>query len=137
MQYSGLGELIQRQIERNKIRFTAKDIAPNTFADLKRECTTTSLVVWAGASEGTIYGAPDLNHAFRAWHDSIHIRFNLPFNLDGEREAALIQAQSLGDIPGRIILAEVYGQALYAAKHGAFPTDQAAFIAAYLKDGKV
>src|SRR6266404_5349587 len=58
--------------------FQASDYAPSSLESLKEQ-SLGSLVVWSGASEGTIYGDAKVNHAFRAWHDSLHLKLNATF----------------------------------------------------------
>ena len=45
---------------------------------------TRATVIWPGASERTIYGAPEVNWAFRAWHDSVHLARECDFSRAGE-----------------------------------------------------
>jgi hypothetical protein len=114
-------------------KFQASDYAPSTFEALKEQ-STGSPVVWSGASDATIYGAASVNHAFRAWHDSLHLKLNAPFNMHGERIVALEQARLIGsDTYGHLIIAEVIGQAEHYALTGQFPTDQKAFVIEYLR----
>lgn len=114
-------------------KFQAKDIAPNSFADLK-ENSLESLVVWAGASDQTIYGDAKVNWAFRAWHDQLHLKLNAPFTYDGEKLVAIEQARLIdSDQLGLILIAEIVGQTEYYNKYGSFPVDQVAFINNYLK----
>ena len=117
--------------------YEARDVAPATYAEL---VTAPRLIVWSGASEGTIYRDARVNHAFRAWHDAAHIAGGFAFDLDGERAACEYQIAQMRralplvpDLFARVIRAEVIGQAEYFATHGAFPSNQAAFIAAYLR----
>lgn len=91
------------------------------------------LLVWAGASERTVYGDPAVNWAFRAWHDALHLGLRLPFDSRGEHALALEHAAVMGrrsDAWARVMLAEVYGQVRHVQLHGAFPSDQAAFTVA-------
>jgi hypothetical protein len=128
-----LGPLIARELKRLGITWTAQDYAPGSFEDLARHCSVQSLIVWAGASDGTIYGDPRVNWMFRAWHDACHIILNAPFTLDGERYVAKYQAGCLGDLAGRIVIAEVAGQAEHYALTGSFPINQVKFVTDYLK----
>lgn len=121
----------------NKIMLLApkhhvSSLAPDSFERLNRHIGR--LVVWFGASEDTIYGNASVNWAFRAWHDSLHLKLGAPFTFEGEKLVALEQAR-LVDNPrlGDIIMAEVVGQAEHLEKHGEFPANQRAFIEAYLK----
>lgn len=116
---------------------TARSVAPSTFLDLVR-CR--DLIVWDGASDHSIYGDPRVNHAFRAWHDTCHLLGGHDFTLRGEHDAAELQIrQMLGLYPRApklwlgIIRAEVTGQAEFFARTGAFPVNQAAFVADYLR----
>ncbi len=114
-------------------KFTASDIAPSNFQALKSQGVA-SLIVWSGASDNTIYGDASVNHAMRAWHDSLHLSLNADFTLQGELRVALEQARLVkNDALAEIIIAEVYGQALFFDKHGEFPVNQVEFIINYLK----
>lgn len=108
------------------------DNAPDSFAKLAGS-SASGLVVWAGASDGTIYGDRRVNWAFRAWHDSLHLQLGAPFTLEGEKLVAREQARQIGgDFHARVILAEIVGQAEHFAKHGEFPADQLRFMLNYL-----
>jgi hypothetical protein len=127
-------ELNRRIIQHaNKLTYNVSDVAPDTFETLKSNVVSI-LTVWSGASDKTIYGDAAVNHAFRAWHDSLHLKLNAPFTLEGEILVAKFQANALkNDALGAIIMAEVQGQAEYFAKHGTFPENQVEFIQSYLK----
>jgi hypothetical protein len=91
--------------------------------------------VFDGGCALTIFSSPQVNHAFRAWHDSLHLAHGLTFDKAGEYglaglhvEAAAAAGLSAED--QRALLFEVLGQFEYAAANGGeFPTDQAAFVA--------
>jgi hypothetical protein len=92
-------------------------------------------------SDGTIFGDPAINWAFRAWHDWAHIRGNFPFTEQGERDAAFLQECDVIEAIGYTVTAtrfcdildcEVNGQVQYYLKHNAFPPDQIAFAREYL-----
>lgn len=42
------------------------------------------MVVWSGGSNHTIYGCPEVNWSFRAWHDWCHWRGGHDTTLEGE-----------------------------------------------------
>lgn len=100
------------------------------------------MVVFDGGCERTIYSSPEVNHAFRAWHDWHHWRHHLAFDAAGEARACMYQQQDLRDVYGdnhmtrqwcAILDAEINGQLAYAEKHGGnFPVDQLAFVREYL-----
>lgn len=113
-------------------KFEAKDTAPSTFSDLFKPCP--KLVVWAGASENTIYGDARVNWTFRAWYDSLHIKLGADFSLEGEIRVAIEQCRLIdSDFLAQLILAEVIGQAEYFFTHNSFPENQREFILSYLK----
>ena len=99
------------------------------------------VTVYMGGSDNTIFGEPDFNYDFRAWHEWTHWTLRAPFDLDGELAVAHRQCQDLAKVFGhgiqfdcwqRYIMAEVYGQALHHYKTGAFPTNQREFDRAYI-----
>lgn len=112
------------------------DNAPGTF-DALMASTSSPLIVWSGASQDTIYGDASVNHAFRAWHDSIHIKQCLPFTLEGEAAVARIQANEIGGQYADIILAEIDAQAQYFSLHGKFPEHQLNFMLKVLSKGVI
>jgi hypothetical protein len=123
--------------------FDVSDTAPDTFDKLKSHVEQTGrMLVWNGASDATIFGDPEVNYAFRAWHDWCHLAGNHPFTPEGERGAANLQIQHIREIYGytadanemvRLIDAEVNGQVTYHEHHnGDFPADQVAFVKHYL-----
>ena len=114
-------------------KFTASDYAPSTYAELKSN-NAAGLVVWSGASDNTIYGCNRVNHAFRAWHDSLHLKLGVNFDYAGELAVGLEQARLIkNDALGLIIMGEVVGQVEYLNKYGHFPIDQVEFMRNYLK----
>lgn len=116
--------------------------APQTFAALKALMHAGGpMTVWAGASERTVYADPQVNFAFRAWHDWCHWQGDYDLSIDGEAAASSMQRRLLvarygnGDLTVRwsgIIDAEINGQAQYHARHQRFPDDQRGFVDAYL-----
>lgn len=128
-----LNQLVQAQV--SKLKYEVSDQAPSTYEELLKQ-SIASIVVWSGASDLTVFGDPSVNHAFRAWHDSLHIHMQAPFNLQGETLVAKEQARILstyGDTYGDIIMIEVVGQAQYLQETGGFPVDQEAFTRKQLK----
>lgn len=111
--------------------------APNTLEGLTAHVRATGrMLVWNGASTGTIFGSPEVNFAFRAWHDAIHVLGNHAFTLEGELEVAEVQKAWLrSHYPNhpnlsrwvRLIDIEVVEQSKHFAAYGAFPEDQRAF----------
>lgn len=116
---------------------TSED-APNTYEDLVAHVNKTGRIcVWSGDSEQTIFGDPEHNWAFRAWHDYVHYTGKHDFSLEGERDTAYEQVRQMYaryGINGRTvmwaayILCEVIGQAEYVAEHNDFPKPQIDFF---------
>lgn len=91
--------------------------------------------IWTGASENTIFGEPQINHFFRAWHDLIHIAYDQPFNFGGESTVATIQCSQLPTdwiFERELITAEVLGQNQYYRIHKEYVVDQRQFAYDYL-----
>lgn len=123
--------------------FDVSPDAPGTHKTLVAHYETTGRVlVWSGASESTVFACRETNYAFRAWHDSKHILFNLPFTMDGEAAVMRLQQADIralydgprADLFCAILEAEIIGQGEYNALHGGYPVNQLAFVAAYLRD---
>ena len=124
--------------------FDVSDAAPDTYRKLKAHLDAGNrMVVAKSGSEGTIYGEPEVNYAFRAWHDWCHWRGEHDFTPEGELAVFRMQAWHLRQTYGateqslqwaRILEAEVVGQRLYYEAHKTYVTDQRAFIQAYMVD---
>jgi len=118
--------------------FDVADHAPSTLADLHAHVSLTGrMLVWAGASDRTIYADPGVNWAMRAWHDSCHLSGSHDFTIAGESLACMAQIDQLARVyPGapslwsRLIWLEVIGQALHADASGQFVTDQVSWTRA-------
>lgn len=99
------------------------------------------LPVFDGGCEATIYPSPAVNHAFRAWHDAIHLTLCAGFDAPGELAVAReherqARAAGLSELDVCTLFFDTWGQFRYAEMHGgAFPTDQAAFVAACFARG--
>jgi hypothetical protein len=78
--------------------------------------------------EHTIWGHPDVNALFRAWHDAEHVRLSAEFTTEGERAVALAN-QRLSDNDGdrALLWIETWGQHVYRVRFGRFPRLQRAF----------
>jgi len=123
--------------------FDVSEDAPKTYDELVAHYHKQArLSVWNGASDRTIFGCPETNYMFRAWHDSKHLLYDHPFTPDGERSVMLQQQADIGalydgaqaDYFCEILEAEIMGQLQYAEIHGDFPGDQIGFVRAYLAD---
>ena len=79
-------------------------------------------------SEGTIWGEPQYNWLFRAFHDTFHMYYGFPFTPDGEIKAAKEQATlarvfEMHDL-AQVMIIEIAGQACYERDHGEFPAQE-------------
>jgi len=116
--------------------------APSTFTELKTRLDAgRPLVVYGGGSEQTIFVDPEVNHAFRAWHDWTHWTYNFDFSVDGELRTYGAQCTDLMERYGStddaarwltILRADIVGQRLYYERHKRYVTDQRAFVQAYI-----
>lgn len=103
--------------------FRVADIAPHAHEELIHQIETHGIiVVWSGASEHTIFGDPEINYAFRAWHDWCHWRGGHDFSPEGESAASRMQCAHLAALYGetprtrrwcKTIEAEIIGQMRY------------------------
>jgi hypothetical protein len=111
----------------------------DTQAKVRRWYNATGrIMVWTGESEQTIFGAPHINHAFRAWHDYVHVVFGLPFTPQGEHLVMKIQQRQVLTLGSmftaeeqalflKLLECEIDAQVQYYETHGEFVKDQRAF----------
>lgn len=122
--------------------FDVAEDAPNTLADLQAQVANTGrMLVYSGGSDATIYACPEVNYAFRAWHDWCHLAGGFAFTAEGEAQACAMQQDQLRRVFGAsaqverwcaILDAEINGQVAFHAATGDFPVDQVAFVRDYL-----
>jgi len=122
--------------------FSVSETAPATYEELVIQIEQLHrIVVWSGASDATIFGDPEVNYAFRAWHDWCHWHGRLPFTFEGEQRVCEMHCAQLLSLYGdsdktrrwcRIVEAEIIGQRLHFDRFGHFPSDQYDFVVAYL-----
>lgn len=99
------------------------------------------MIVWGGASDKTIYGSPEVNYAYRAWHDACHLQGNFPFTLDGEQAATRLQirqlelnfGKELALTWGLLLHCEAVEQTVYYLNTGGFLDDQRAFTVGFMQ----
>jgi hypothetical protein len=129
----------------NRVLPTGFDVgpdAPHTFEGLQAHYDRTGRIkVWDGASSETIFGDAEINYAFRAWHDAVHLKFALPFTFQGECAVADIMKEQVRKVYGdgaytrfycNLIECEVVAQADHFRRTGEFPADQVAFTRLWL-----
>jgi hypothetical protein len=112
--------------------------APGTLKELNAHVAKTGrILVWSGASDETIFGSPDINHAFRAWHDWCHWRLQAEMNAVGEYAVYVEQCAHLNTVyPGHpklgmwmdLLFVEIVEQNAFHERTGHFPANQRAFV---------
>lgn len=116
--------------------------APDPEAYFAEITARQRVTIYTGGSGATIFGDPDVNYDFRAWHEWTHYVLRAPFDIEGELRVANRQCEDIAKLYGhggrtirwqRLIMAEVYGQALYFKQWGVFPEDQRTFDNAFLQ----
>ena len=115
--------------------FDEKDIQ-STFENHKKIYRETGKIhIWTGASENTIFGDEKINHYFRAWHDYVHLNYNLGYSITEESIVCNIQRDFLPNewyFEKDLINAEIIGQAHYFYRNNKFVENQRLFTAIYL-----
>lgn len=109
--------------------------APDTYTGLRELAARGKLVVTPEHSSSAVYGVAG-NIAFRTFHDYGHLLYEKAFSLEQEIELAHIQWADISHrIPHEwrtlcwvVYSADTIKQSEYEAVHGAFPTDQKAFV---------
>jgi hypothetical protein len=120
MMFRELNNLILNSAPQHEVR----DVAPSTFQDL---LASTGLVIWSGESDHTIFGDARVNWAFRALHDSLHLKIQLDFSPRAEIELGRIQANQYSGLMADLVYIETAGQAEHYLKTGRFVLNQVEF----------
>lgn len=95
------------------------------------------IYIWTGASEGTIFGEPTINHKFRLWHDVEHFKNKLGYDYLDESIVCEIQKNQLPNewvFEKELIHAEITGQAQYFMKNDSFVPNQRLFTRDYINN---
>ena len=116
-------------------------LAPRTLAQLieAEHMAGGRMPVSKGNSLFTIYGDPEVNYQFRAWHDRTHMLIGAEFNRAGEARVCAAMQADCAKIYGAkeaklfalILDAEINGQAAYFDAYGRFPKDQRQYMAGH------
>lgn len=128
-QLNFLNDSILKQAK--NLKYTVKIDAPQNEIEL---FNSSSLIVWSGSSDNTIYRDKSVNYMFRALHDDLHLKTGLGFSPKHEVELGRIQAsKQSSNFLAELIFCEVAMQAIYFEKTGLFVADQVTFNLNYLK----
>lgn len=118
--------------EASKISYIVSDIAPNNEIELFNQGST--ITVWSGGSDNTIFGDARVNYAFRALHDALHIKTRLGFTHAEEYQLGKLQASQYdSDLMSTLVYCEVVCQAKYHETTGLFVVNQVEFTNDYMK----
>ena len=133
-----LNDFIRERVKSIKYKAMDRDVPPEEIGQY--QCFD-ELPISGLYCEGTIFADPEINVMFRAWHDYVHLKYNLPFNLEGELEAAFIQCAELPFdwwMEKHLVMIEIGAQTLYNVKNeGSFVEDQIAFTNKVLIHGTI
>lgn len=131
------------------VRHIATQVLPNGFDVVEKfaDAPTTLEALTAYANEhgrlciasedceGTIFDCADTNLCLRAWHDSVHYRHQLAFNVAGEAAAVYIQAAQVFHLYGvtprsiwwvQLLLADILGLVINFKMRGTYPKNKRA-----------
>ncbi len=124
--------------------FDVSNDAPSTFSALCRHLDAEHrMTVYGGGCDNTIYASPQVNQAFRAWHDLCHWTAQSDFSVQGETNVWRMQCQHIKLVYGQtlrtrmwtqLLHAEIVGQRLYYELHKTYLADQRAFVQSFLKN---
>jgi len=121
----------------NEDNFNPEDIEGTFKSHKKIYRETGKIYIWTGESDNTIFGDRKINYYFRAWHDYIHLNYNLGYSITEESIVCNIQRDMLPKewvFEKELINAEIIGQAHYFYMNNDFVKNQRLFTANYLSD---
>jgi len=128
--------------------YTVSDNAPADLAQLTKQMDTGRCVVSSCHSDNTIFGDPEVNWAFRAWHDHCHYRLQASFTMLGECIVAHEMCCDIDNLMGKgcvigrkyknYVMEEVIGQYVSMCNNGAYTDVQMDFARDWLEyEGEV
>ena len=98
---------------------------------MRSACGKLSYPIYAHGNSNTIYRLQAHNHAFRFWHDVLHLTNNLDVSYEDELKVGAmhcVEARLRGSADAALLMRiDTVGQSLYYRRYGAFPEDQLAF----------
>lgn len=130
---------LEQCIKRKAPPYYATATAPDTYKKLVAATTDplghrlNVIPVYNGESNGSIYSESEINFAFRAWHDKIHLDMGLDFSPMSEYRVALEhvrQAREYG-VPEQQIRAlwvDTFKQVEYYTIHRKYVDNQQEFL---------
>ncbi len=140
-----LNRMVDQIIADREIEYVLTDSQFLTFESITEYyCKNSKFIIWRGGSNNTIFGTPEMNHKFRAWHDYHHIIHNIPFTSEGEYRVYMHQIDDINPYCDtidkfkrccNILDIEINGQVKYFEQHEYFPEDQRAFMRKQLAIG--
>lgn len=124
--------------------FTSRQYA--TFEDMRADYQRTGrIAINVDNSDNTIFGSPEVNWLFRAWHDYCHVMVNGGFDRPGELAAMRLMCDHISAHSGltdaekalcmELVRIEVKGQVDYYLATGMFPENQFDFGSSLFMEG--
>ena len=136
----GMRDVTHRIAAKNPVPYSVAEHAPGSFKELKA-ASTSPLVIYAGASDRTIYGEPSANWLQRAIHDTLHLKLEAGTDPLGELRVALAQALEVARVSGDLLadfaFCDTAGQTWAMQKFGCFPVDQIGFDVELITTGRI
>lgn len=130
--------IIQRA---SSIKYHPSEYAPSTLEELQAATRgSMPIPILDAFNDDNIFGSAEVNMAFRAWHDSIHLAHNLEMDLLGETQAAFIQASELPSdwwFERYLLMTEITGQVCYYEVHKQFVNEQREYTIKVLTTGRI
>ena len=117
--------------------FDENDIEGTFKRHKKRFVEEGFINIWTGASENTIFGCSEVNAKFRAWHDYVHMIYNLGYSITDESIVCDIQRDMLPKgmrFEKKLIECEIRGQAQYFYLNNKFVNNQREFTICWLSN---
>lgn len=115
---------IRREFMALPYKVEYRDDELNDFAVVKSAAIETNTLIISTLHNNSKLLPGELNLAFRAWHDAVHIQYDLPFDYDGERKAWFIQTQGMSRQATQVLFSEIVLQTSFFLHYGYFPDDQ-------------
>jgi len=113
---------------------------PETLAALKKDRMDGVIYVFSGGSKNNIFTSDLAILCFRAWHDEIHIKYNLDFSLDHELIVAALHDKEAIEMgiskeDAKLLSLDIELHVRHLHKHGVHPEYQTQMLSDYMVVG--
>lgn len=104
------------------VNFVPKEL--NDFDEVKHAWYKDNILLVSTLNNHSDLFPGNMNLWFRAWHDYIHLKYDLPFTFEGEYQTYIHQSEGLSYKAKQVLFSEIVLQTAYCVYYGKFAEKQ-------------